>query len=292
MDDITQETGQETTPAVTTETTPNAVDTGVENTAEPQATDDNPYLLPLDEDAASPADNTGLDQYLTVSPYINSPETLQGAIADSHLLHDIINGQQPVGNMLEGLRQNNPQVFQNIVNGLAQYIQQQTGYAFVDPKSMPQPENADPVQQRLQAIEQQFQSQERQRTEQAQQYRASQAQRVLLDHLTTSLKGSFLEGDEARALSLLGSKLGGNEDKIIAAIEKGDFKSIDAALKQVKRDETDLYNRYAKRIQAQRKATVDSLPKVDNPGTTAAPRKGNFDLSTRDGRIAAMNAGI
>jgi hypothetical protein len=58
----------------------------------------------------------------------------------------------------------------------------------------------------------------------------------------------------------------------------------------VKRDEAERYNRYAKRIQEQRKAKAGSLPAVDNPGNPAAPRKGNFDLTTREGRIAALNA--
>jgi hypothetical protein len=286
---VVQETAQESTPAVT-----EAVEITPTDVAE-EAGEENQYLLPLDEDenhdpVQQPDSTESLKPYLELSPYINSPESLQGAVADSHLLWDVINGQQPAGNMLEGIKTSNPQAWQNVVNGLAQYIQQQTGYAFVDPNALPQQENIDPVQSRLNAIEQQFRQQEEAREAQLLQYRAQQAQGALLNHLGDALKGTFLEGEEGQVLAALGQKLGGDHTKVIESIEKGDFKSIDSALKAIKREETERYNRYVKRIASQRKAVANSLPKVDNPGSTSVRKDRQFDTTTKEGRIAYMNS--
>jgi len=301
MDATITEPVQETTPAATTEPNSGAAATTTTEPAAGAATTesagDNPFLLEIDTDGAQSGDGStqtaepgeALKPYLELSPYINSPEALQGAVQDSHLLWDVINGQVPAGKILAGLETSNPQAWQNIVNGLAQYISEKTGFQFVDPKNAPQSQ-PDPVQARIDAIEQQFRTQQEERESQLLTQRAVQSQRVLLNHLGEALKGSFLEGEEASVLSQLGQKIG-DPIKAIEAIEKGDFKSIESALKAVKKDEAERYNRYAKRIAAQRKGVANALPKVDNPGSVAT-RKGTFDLSTREGRIAAMNAAV
>lgn len=301
MDELTQETGQETTPAATTETTPVEI---TETTAPTETTEtaeeENPYLLKLEDDEAKPIEGVegevkpeageALKPYFEMSPYITNEGQLQGAVQDSHLLWDVINGQVPPGDILKNLESGNPQAWQSIVNGLAQYIQEKTGFQFVDPKNAPQAENADPVQARIDAIEGQFRKQEEAREQQVLTQRAVQSQRALMTHLSGALKGSFLEGEEASVLSQLGAKLG-DPVKVIDAIEKGDFKAVEQALKAVKREEAERYNRYAQRVAKQRKAVAGSTPGVDNLGTPAKPRTApKFDMTTREGRIAAMNA--
>lgn len=295
MEETVDVTGQE--PAAPAETT--EVSTPVEQTETPTETaeieEPNPYLLELEKDENAPVEGevkpTGeaLKPFLEQSPYITNEAQLQGAIADSHLMWDIVNGQVPPGKLLEGLEGSNPQAWQGIVNGLAQYIQEKTGFQFVDPKNAPQSTEVDPVQARIDAIEGQFRKQEEAREQQVLTQRAVQSQGALMKHLESTLKGSFLEGEEASVLSQLGAKLG-DPLKVIDAIEKGDFKAVEQALKAVKREEAERYNRYAQRVAKQRKAVASSTPGVDNLGTPAKPRaQAGYDLSTPEGRIRYAN---
>lgn len=250
--------------------------------------ENNPYLIPDEEEPASgEAAQPGaeLKSYLEMSPYVTNAEQLQGAVNDSHLLWDVINGQQPAGNILEGLKTSNNEAWKSVVSGLAQYIAQETGFAFVDPKNLPQPENVDPMQQRISALEEMHRNEQQTREQQVITQRAQQANGTLRSHVESLVKGSFLEGEDL--MPLLGAKLG-DPLKIIEAVEKGDFSKIDAALKAVKKDEAARYNRYAQRVAAQRKAVANAGPSIDNQGTPAKQRNASkeFDLNTREGRIA------
>lgn len=305
MADEIQVTGTETaavSSAPNTEVADPAVDagagagTGEAGAATTETGEENPYLI-QEEEAPAAAEvtteaqpNEALKSYFEISPYITNEAQLQGAVSDSHLLWDVINGQVPAGNILANLEQSNQPAWQNIVNGLAQYIQEKTGYRFVDPQSMPQADGTgtpDPVQQKLTALEQKFKDQETAREQAILTQRIDKARGALVNKITELQKGSFLEGEDL--MPFLGAKLG-DPQKLAGLIEAGDWKSIEAAYKAVKTDLTALYNRIAKNVAKQRTAVSKSLPGVDNPNGAAKKKtEQQFDLSTPAGRIAWMN---
>lgn len=249
------------------------------------------------EEPAPEADPTAvgadLQQYLSMNPNVNSPELLAGAVADAGLMWDVIKGTQQPSALFETLRANNPQAWQNVMNGVGAYIEQTTGMKLVDPAQLGQgAQQLTPEQQRIQQLEQSMQREQQQREQFALTQRVNAAQRQMVDFTAQALKGSFLEGDEAFTLQMVGQKLAGKEQDVIDALQRGDTSMLDKAIKQVRHEERIRFNRYGKRLVEQRNALKNALPKADGSGAPPDARTGkpDFDLTTREGRLKYQEA--
>jgi len=249
--------------------------------ATPEATGEQPQPLTFDEslfdgqEAEVPTEQAGqYDSLLQISPYIQDEQTLQAAIQRQHSVEAVLQGQAPASTLFEGLRQENPQQWSQLMNGVAEYLQQVSGMRLVDP-SQAGGQQLTPEQQRIQQLEQQQQSWAQQQQQERQNQIVAQAQKQLMDKLPELLKGRFLEGDDPQeVMELLGRKLAGKENTVIAAIAKGDYSLVQKAIKQIAHEERIRFNARGKRIASQRNALATSVPKT---GT-----KGGTDLVTKD----------
>lgn len=206
------------------------------------------------------------NQYLSLSPYITDEQTLQNAIQRQGQVEAVLQGQQPASSLFEPMRQQNPQQWSSMMNGIADYIQSVTGMKLMDPAAAGG-QQLSPEQQRIQALEQQYEQSQRQQQEQRQQQVVNQANKQLMDRLPELTKGRFIEGENPEwIMQRLGQQLAGKENAVIAAIGKGDYTMISKAIAQISHDERIMFNSRGKRIAQQRNALKTSVPKTPGKG--------------------------
>lgn len=230
-------------------------------------------------DPDAPADGQQpLGDLLSLSPYIQDEQTLRNAIQRQGDVEAVLNGQAPASALFEGMRQQNPQQWTQLMNGVAEYVQQVTGYQLVDPSQI-QGQQQTPEQQRIAALEQQHQNWQRAQEEQRQQQVVQQAQKQLMEKIPELTKGRFIEGEDPQwVMQQLGYALQGKENQVIQAIAKGDMILVQKAIQDISKREREMFNARGKRIAQQRTALKKSLP-----GTNGG--KGSPDMVTGDGKI-------
>jgi hypothetical protein len=164
------------------------------------------------------------------------------------------------------------------MNGVAEYVQQVTGYQLVDPSQMPGQQQT-PEQQRIAALEQQHENWQRTQESQRQQQVVQQAQKQLMEKIPELTKGRFIEGEDPQwVMQQLGYALQGKENQVIQGIAKGDMSMVQKAIQDISKREREMFNARGKRIAQQRTALKKSLP-----GTNGG--KGTPDMVTGDGKI-------
>jgi uncharacterized membrane protein YheB (UPF0754 family) len=156
-----------------------------------------------------------------------------------------------------------------ILQELADYIGKKTGKP-VAAAAAGQDGLKDPVQTRLDAIEA-----ERAREKQAIENekfnkRVEAAKGTALTKLGEMLKGSWLEGEHDYVFSAIGAKLSGKEQQVIDSIERGDFKLLEKALREVRTDEAKRFKARMDRMIEQKKKKAGAIPAQVAAGSPAA----------------------
>jgi hypothetical protein len=161
-------------------------------------------------------------ELLKLSPFIQDEQTLQNAIQRQGQVEAVLQGQRPASSLFEPMRQQNPQQWTSLMNGVADYIQNVTGLKLMDPAAGGQ--QLSPEQQRIQTLEQQNQQWRAEQQQERQQQVVNQANKQLMDKLPELTKGRFIEGETSQwIMQRLGQQLAGKENQVIAEIGKGDY---------------------------------------------------------------------
>jgi hypothetical protein len=203
---------------------------------------------------------------LALSPYIQDEQTLQNAIARQGQVEAVLQGQAPASSLFEPMRQQNPEQWTSLMNGVAEYLQQVTGMKLMDPSQGGQ--QLTPEQQRIQQLEQQQSSWQQQQKQERQQQVVNQAQKQLTEKLPELTKGRFIEGEKPEwIMQQLSYRLAGKENQVIAAITKGDYTLVQKAIAQMSHDERIMFNSRGKRIAGQRTALKAAVPKTGSKGS-------------------------
>jgi hypothetical protein len=207
------------------------------------------------------------DALLSLSPYIQDEQTLQNAIQRQGQVEAVLQGQAPAASLFEPMRQQNPEQWASLMNGVADYLQNVTGMKLVDP-SQTGGQPLTPEQQRIQQLEQQQQSWQQQQQQERQQRVVNQAQKQLSDKLPELTKGRFIDGESPDwIMQQLSYKLAGKENQVISAITKGDYTMVQKAIAQISHEERIMFNSRGKRIASQRNALKAAVPKTAGKGT-------------------------
>ena len=254
-----EEAAIETAPEAPVETQP--TETPAEGTPEPQEDYSNFLLEEEPEDPAAPATpeapQAPAPNISSILPkdnaYITSAEQMQGAVADATYLYDVVAGKQNAASLLGFIAQNNPDAARRMANELAPLIEQMTGRKFEG--------EHDPTSLKLQELDQRQRNFNEQQQQEAFQRRAQAIQPAVMKHLATRLKDSVFEGEEQRILEAVSARVGLSPEQRVAAIERGDFSSIDKALKEIRREERENFNARVKRLSEQRKRKAAALPR-------------------------------
>jgi hypothetical protein len=128
----------------------------------------------------------------------------------------------------------------------------------------------DPVQQRLNAIEKQFQDQEQARQSAIVEQQTTQARTVALEAVTKLAKGTAFEGDEAYLLARCAEKTNVDPQEMVNMLLRGFTKPLESALKAVQREETARIKRYNDNLIKNYRTLKNAVPGVKGPAPAAA----------------------
>lgn len=226
---------------------------------------------------------------LSLSPYIQDEQTLQNAIHRQGQVEAVLQGQAPASALFEGMRQENPQQWTSLMNGIAEYVQNITGLKLMDPAQSGQ-QQLTPEQQRIAQLEKQQTDWQTQQQQERQQQVVNQAQKQLMEKLPELTKGRFIEGENPQWLmQQLGYRLAGKENQVVSAIAKGDYTMVQKAVAQIAHEERIRFNQAGKRIAQLRNALKTAVPKTSSKGGTdlTLPSE-KIDTSDKDwfGKVA------
>jgi hypothetical protein len=226
---------------------------------------------------------------------IKDHNELKLQLTDAQHLYDIMHGKVPASVLLDVMMNNpewKPEQKTAILQELADYIGKKTGKP-VAAAAAGQDGLKDPVQARLDALEA-----ERAREKQAIENekfnkRVEAAKGTALTKLGELLKGSWLEGEGDYIFSAIGARLAGKEQQAIEAIERGDFKFLEKALREVRTDEAKRFKARMDRMIEQKKKKAGAIPAQVAAGTPAAgsqpeEAKPELDPEKRKAQMAAF----
>jgi hypothetical protein len=235
---------------------------------------DEPAPDPNAPPAVPPAIPAEFSKVLEISPYVKTPESLQQAVSAATEVWDVTNGKVPVSQLLEGMRQGNPDGYQKVVNDFAHYLEQVTGRKLTDQPAAP----PDPNQARLDALEAKYAEQEQERHNAALQQQIQTADKKGAEFITSKLKGTFAEGQEAFIMPLIAAQIG-DRSKAMQEILAGNTKTLETALKSVTKSMAPVIKAFNANLIKQHKALAGAVPAGKNnpakaPAGDFAPKPG------------------
>lgn len=239
---------------------PNLEDLFKDPEPEAPATPETPATIPAE-----------FEQALGISEYVKDASQLQGAITLADAVLKVQNGQAPISGLLENFRAQNEATFvKTVQENLIPYLEHITGMKLMDPAAAPQTDKT-PEQQRIDAIEAQFQRQEQERQQAVVQQQVQQAQGVLLQAADNALKGTWLEGKGKDYVAQLAPHMGMSEDQAVKALLAGNTAMVDKAVKAMMAQKEAEGRAYAKWKIAESKTLKAGLPAGKGNPRQAAP---------------------
>lgn len=243
--------------------------------------------LPADE-PETPADPQQqaapeFQQMLSISEFVKTPEHVQAAIRAADEVWKVASGQLPASQMLEAMRAANPNGFQGVFNDLAAYVERVSGKKLGGEA----PESTDPVQQRLNAIERQFQEQEQARQRAIQEQQTTQARTVAMDLVTKAAKGTAFEGDEAYLLARCADMTNVEPQQMVDMLLRGFTKPLESTLKAVQKQESARLKRYNDNLIKNYRTWKNAVPASKGAPAESRPQG---DLSYKPGETPSQFA--
>jgi hypothetical protein len=220
-------------------------------------------------------------------------------LADSKVLYDIMGGKAAPSQLLDVMIQNAgwsrdqvQKVGQDLVGWLTKNGFLKDGAAVAGAK----PGDAgfkDPLEDRLNKIEQDRQSDQQRQQQQAEQQHQAKIFDSYSKEITRLVDGANLPKEDAeffgREVRALLPAAGTNEFKaIVSRIEKGNFVDVQKAFAQIKNREVERLKRYTSRQTNSAQRRQNSAPRTPAGGAPPAPAgSAKRDLKSHEGRTAA-----
>lgn len=255
-------------------------------------------VLPQDEPAQATTDGQTaqvpeeFQAALSISPFVKDAQTLQQAVLAANEVWSVAAGQIPARNLLEGIKQADPQGYESIVadlkdylgvqgqqnqapnpiealktanpavfNAINQYVQQQTGQTLDAPQ--------DPRDARLAALEAKYAEEQQQREIEAHNAQVEAASKKASEFMAQTIKGTFAEGLQDRFLApgtgllwLKAMQLNIPADRMQAEILSGKTDTLKKVWSAVQKDEIHALRQYNKNLIAQHKKLANGVPGV------------------------------
>lgn len=215
------------------------------------------------------AAETTVKNLLTKSEYVKEAAHIEAAIADADVLWKISEGKADVGVILDAAKTTNPQSFAKILGDFKAYYEKETGQPLAAAAAGVTPQTEE--QKRLALVEKELADRKTAETQAATTKRIGAARTKVMENINTSLKGTWLDGEGERLLTIVGSQLGADSTmKIVEAAEKGDFSQVNKALIAARNQEAVLFKARIDRMIAAKKAKAATIPTQVAGGTTPA----------------------
>lgn len=292
--------GASTASSATAETAAPAIEIqqSLDTTADPNAEFESIFAEPKPPDgqAAATATTTNesgtvppeFQQALGVSEFIKEPAQLTAAVQLADAVLKIQNGQAPVSAMMENFRNQNPDGFAQMVQtNLIPYVEALTGMKLVDPAKAGAATEKTPEQQRLDAIEAQFQQRQQAERQQAEIQATRQAQTVLIGKADEALKGTWLEGKGAELLREIAPHMGMSPQQAVEQLLRGNTGMVEKAVKAMLEAKEKEGRAYATWKIAESRRLRNALPAgKGNPRTAGG--EPDLESMTREQRIAYL----
>lgn len=259
------------------------------NTDPLAALQDNPRVKELQAAEAT------VKSLLTKSEYVKEAAHIEMAIADADVLWKISEGKADVSVILDAAKKTNPQMFPTLLETLRAYVTKETGVPIAAAAAgQPDPATMTDDQKRIAALEKSIADGQRAEQERkANETKAANAERIkttktaVLGKITELLKDTVFEGEADRFFAMTGPIIGQEKvNDLIAAVEKGDFKLVEMAIKKAQSAEaTRIKTIVGRMIELQKKkgATIPRQASSNSPaaGTEPTPSAAIGDKETR-----------
>lgn len=207
-------------------------------------------------------------QALSISPFVQTPEHLQQAVAAADEVWKVASGQMPASQMLEGFKANNPQAYQSIVNDLVPHLftspeagsvirQLLAANGFVKSDQPP-----DPVQQLRSEVEARYAADEQVRQTQQWNEQVTAARGKAMEFLSASAKGTAFEGIEDTIMRMSADKVGVPAQEMVRMLLEGKTGPLEKAFKEVKTELGGLVKRINANMIKQHRALAGGVPAV------------------------------
>lgn len=281
MDEVIEQPAAETAPVETTETNPiestgeiaqpGSEVTPVTQDYESLFKDPEPETPVVDPNAPIATVPPEFQQAMGISEFVKDPTQLAGAVTLADQVIKVQNGQAPVSGLMENFRAQNAPAFEKMVReNLIPYMEQITGMKLMDPATAPATEKS-PEQQRIDALEAQWNQQQQTQQQAAYQQTVQRASGVLIQAADNALKGTFLEGKGKDLAAQLAPHMGMTEAQAVQALNNGNTAMVDKAVKAVMAQKEAEGRAYAKWKINESKTLKAGLPAGKGNPRTAAP---------------------
>lgn len=246
-------------------------------------------------------------QALQISEFVKSPETVQQAVRAADEVWKVATGAIPARTMLEGFKSTNPQQYEAIVADLKDYLGASANPAAANPLAELQTANPaafkqiadfyraqtgkdlggaqDPNQARLDALEARYAKDEQDRQTAQFQQQQQVAHTKGVEFITSKLKGTFAEGQEAFMLPLIAQKLG-DPNAAMQEILSGKTGSLEKALAAVKKDLAPVIKAFNANLVKQHNALKNTTPATKN-APAGAPKGVPAEMAAKPGETAS-----
>lgn len=246
-------------------------------------------------------------QALQISEFVKSPETVQQAVRAADEVWKVATGAIPARTMLEGFKNSNPQQYEAIVADLKDYLGASANPAAANPLAELQTANPaafkqiadfykaqtgkdlggsqDPNQARLDALEARYAKDEQDRQTAQFQQQQQVAHTKGVEFITSKLKGTFAEGQEAFMLPLIAQKLG-DPNAAMQEILSGKTGSLEKALAAVKKELAPVIKAFNANLVKQHNALKNTTPATKN-APAGAPKGVPAEMAAKPGETAA-----
>lgn len=217
---------------------------------------------------------------MSASPeWIKEPAHLKAAVQDAAVLWDITTGKAKVDAILDAAKVNSPQIFQQILGDLRAYVTKETGVPIAAAAAgQPDPANMTPEQKEIYEIKKKLADREAaDKLAEENGKKAEQVKRItatktaVMGKITELLKDTVFEGEAERFFAMTGPIIG--QDKVndlIAAVEKGDFKLVEMAIKKAQSAESIRLKAIITRMIEMQKKKGATIPKQSSGNSPAA----------------------
>jgi hypothetical protein len=243
--------------------------------AAPPAVDPNDPLAALKDNPRVQelvAAETAVKGFIEASDYIKGATdknaAIANAIADADVLWKISEGKANVSEILIAAKAADPATFQKILGDFKAFYEQETGQQLAAAAAGVQ---QTPEQKRIATLEKEAADRKTAEVQAQTTKRIGEARTKVLESINTSLKGTWLDGEGERLLTVIGAQLGADSTmKIVEAAEKGDFSQVNKALLAARNQEATLFKARIDRMIAAKKAKQATIPTQVTGGTTPA----------------------
>lgn len=263
-----------------------------------EALKDNPRVIELKAAEAT------VQEAMKASPeWIKEPAHITAAVQDAAILWNISEGKMKVDAILDPLKQLNPAQHKQVLEDMRAYLLKETGVP-VAAAAAGQPDLSTMTQDQKDIYELKKKLSDREAADKLAADNAKRASDLAIKtkevndaktaiqaKLPELLKDSVFDGENDHFFNLVGAVLAPKQAELIAQIQKGDFKLLNMAIKQVRSQEA---TRFAARIerafalQKKKAATIPNQSAGGAPGSNDGQPAKTAAQTDRETRLKNM----